>query len=193
MKSAATAQLATEVAIPGFVVAKLSVMSRSALGPAGDTIDARVIIRRPVGDVFKFYKDLKNLPLFVGDLTDVEQLGPGLYQWSIQAPLGLRMKWKVLVTNEVTNKLIRYETVTAPELRTTWEVRFAPGPEANETEVHERMTTPLGRVGRAALALLGKFPAREVRANLQRLKELLETGQVSDTTYAAAGKFGKAS
>ena len=193
MKSAVTVQPATDVAMPGSVVAKLSVMSRSTLGPAGDTIDARVIIRRPVGEVFKFYKDLKNLRLFVGDVTDVEQLGPGMYQWSIQAPLGLQMKWKVLVTNEVTNKLIRYETITAPELRTTWEVRFAPGPEANQTEVHERMTPPLGRVGRMALALIGKFPAREVRANLQRLKELLETGHVSDTTYAAAGKFGEAS
>ena len=160
---------------------------------AGDTIDARVIIRRSVGDVFSFYKDLRNLPLFVGDIMDVQQLGPGMYQWTMQGPLGVRVKWRVMVTNEVMNKLIRYETIMAPELRTAWEVRFAPGPEANQTEVHERITSPLGRVGRMALALIGKFPTREVRANLQRLKELLETGRVSDTTYAADGKFGKAS
>jgi uncharacterized membrane protein len=193
MKSAATAQLATGVAMPGSVVAKLSVMSRSQLEPAGDSIDVRVTIRRPVADVFKFYKDLRNLPLFVGDVMDVQHLGPGMYQWTVQGPLGMRMKWRVLVTNEVTNRLIRYETITAPELRTSWEVRFAPGPDANQTEVHERMTPPLGRVGRAALALIGKPPGAEVRANLQRLKELLETGHVSDTTHAAAGKFEKAS
>jgi uncharacterized membrane protein len=165
--------------------------STSAL--AGSSIEARVIIQRPAADVFSFYKDLKNIPLFVGDVMDVEHLGPGMYRWTIQGPLGVRLKWKVIVTNEVTNKLIRYETIMTPELRTTWEVRFAPGPDANQTEVHERMTSPLGRVGRVALALIGKFPAAEVRANLQRLKELLETGHVSDTTYAVVGKFGKAS
>ena len=168
-------------------------MSRSISALAGDSIDARVIIGRPIGDVFNFYKDLTNLPLFVGDVTNVEHLGPGMYRLTMQGPWGLRVKGKVIVTNEVTNKLIRYETMRAPELRTSWEVRFAPGPDANQTEVHERMISPLGRVGRAALALIGKFPAAEVRANLQRLKELLETGHVSDTSHAAAGKFGKAS
>jgi len=36
------------------------------------------------------------------------------------------------------------------------------------------MTAPLGRVRRAALALIGKFPAEEVSANLHRLKQLLQ-------------------
>jgi hypothetical protein len=41
------------------------------------------------------------------------------------------------------------------------------------------MKTPLGRVGRAALALIGKFPSEEVSANLHRLKEVMETGRVA--------------
>jgi hypothetical protein len=42
-------------------------------------------------------------------------------------------------------------------------------------ELREVMKTPLGRVGRAALALIGKFPSEEVSANLQ---EVMETGRV---------------
>ena len=48
---------------------------------------------------------------------------------------------------------------------------------------------PLDRLGRAALALMGKFPTEEVTSNLHRLKELLETGRVTDTSYAVPGKF----
>jgi len=44
---------------------------------------------------------------------------------------------------------------------------------------------------RAALALIGKYPAKEVSANLHRFKELLETGGVTDTSYAVAGKFAR--
>jgi len=53
------------------------------------------------------------------------------------------------------------------------------------------MKVPLGALGRAALALIGKFPAQEVDSNLHRLKQLMETGRVTDTTYSVAGKFAR--
>jgi hypothetical protein len=46
------------------------------------------------------------------------------------------------------------------------------------------MKAPLGRVGRAALALIGKHPAAEAASNLYRLKEVMETGRVTDTSYS---------
>jgi hypothetical protein len=36
------------------------------------------------------------------------------------------------VTDERTNELICYETVTSPGLKTYWEIHFAPGSEAGE-------------------------------------------------------------
>jgi len=47
----------------------------------------------------------------------------------------------------------------------------------------------LGKLGRAALALVGKDPREEATANLRRLKPILETGKVTDTSHAIAGKF----
>ncbi len=51
------------------------------------------------------------------------------------------------------------------------------------------MQAPLGRLGRAALALIGKFPAEELSTNLRRFKQLMETGRVTETSYSVAGKF----
>ncbi|HET9981985.1 MAG TPA: hypothetical protein VFQ38_00290 [Longimicrobiales bacterium] len=119
----------------------------------------------------------------------IDPVGPATWRWTIQGPLGIRVKWTVKVTEERANELIRYETVSLPVLKASWEIHFAPGAEAGEAEVREVMKTPLGTLGRAALALIGKFPAEEERSNLQRLKELLETGRVSDTSHAVAGKF----
>jgi hypothetical protein len=56
------------------------------------------------------------------------------------------------MTEEDTNELIRYETVTSPGLRTYWKIHFAQGSDAGQTELREVRKTPLGRVGRAALA-----------------------------------------
>jgi uncharacterized membrane protein len=156
-------------------------------------IQASVTIQRPVEKVFGFYRDFGNLPSFLGDVTAIEQIGPATSRWTIEGPLGIRANWTIRVTEERTCELIRYETVTLPGLRTYWEIHFAPGSETGETEVREVMKTPLGRLGRAALALIGKFPAEEVSANLRRLKEVMETGRVTYTRYSAEGKFAQPS
>lgn len=152
-----------------------------------NTIVGSVIIERPVEQVFGFYRDFQNLPSFMGDVMAVERIDAVRSRWTIQGPLGIRMRWTTTVTEERSNELLRYET-DAP--KSSWEIRFSPGPAAGSTEVREVMRAPLGRLGRAALALIGKFPAEEVSANLHRLKEVLETGRVTDTSYAVTGKFG---
>ena len=167
-------------------------MQRTSLLSQGeDTIIASATIQRAVGEVFRFYRDFKNLPSFLGDVMAVEQIGPATSRWTIQGPLGIRAKWTIRVTEERMNELIRYETVGLPGLRTYWEIHFAPGSQPGETEVREVMKTPLGRWGRAALALIGKFPAEEVSSNLHRLKEVMETGSVTDTSYSVASKFAR--
>ncbi|GIH18490.1 SRPBCC family protein [Rugosimonospora africana] len=177
--------------------------------PSEIPIEARVTIQRPVADVFAFYRDFENLPRFLGDVMAIERVGPESYRWTIAGPLGIRLKSTIKVTEERVNELIRYETTTVPGMRAEWTVRFAaeadpgrtdpgrtgagrtdPGrTAAGPTEVHETLKTPFGRLGHVALILVGKPPAAEVAANLRRLKQLMETGRVTDTDHAVAGKF----
>ena len=164
-------------------------MQRTSFARADGTIEASVTIQRAVEEVFSFYRDFKNLPNFLGDVMAIEQIGPTTSRWTIQGPLGIRANWTIKVTEERTNELIRYETVMFPELRTYWEIHFVAGSHAGETHVRELMKAPLGRLGRAALALIGKFPAEEMSSNLRRLKEIMETGRATDTSYSVAGKF----
>jgi uncharacterized membrane protein len=118
----------------------------------------------------------------------VEATGARTSRWTIQAPLGLELHWTVVVTDIIPNAFIAYrtESATAPA---RWEVSFSPGAHPGTTLVREVMSMPGGLIARAALAAVGKPPAKEVRANLKRLKELLETGRVTTMDYAVAGKF----
>jgi uncharacterized membrane protein len=165
------------------------VMQVSPASQEPSRIEASVQIHRPPADVFAFYRDFENLPLFLGDVMEVAPLGSTIFRWTIQGPLGVRAAWVIRLTEEQPGALIRYETVGFPGLQTTWEVRFSPGAEPNGAEVHETMTLPLGGFGRAALGMIGKHPREEVTANLHRLKELLETGTITDMSYAVPGKF----
>ena len=164
-------------------------MMHSTARPATNPIEARVRIQRPVGEVFSFYRDFKNLPSFLGDVMAIELTGPATSRWTIQGPLEIQIHWTVQVSEERVNESIRYETVTSPELRTHWEIYFTPGSNSGETDVREVMKAPGGKLARDALALIGKNPAREVAANLHRFKQVMETGKVTDTSYAVHGKF----
>ncbi len=167
-------------------------MQATSLPPRDEnTIDAGVTIQQPVSEVFRFYRDFKNLPSFLEDVMAVEQIDPTTYRWTIRGPFGICREWTIRVIEERADELIRYETVTSPGLKTYWEVHFGPAVNAGETDLHEVMKVPLGRLGRVALALIGKFPAEEMTSNLHRLKELLETGKVTDTRYSVAGKFAQ--
>jgi uncharacterized membrane protein len=156
------------------------------------TIEARIIIQRPVEQVFAFYRDPSNMPSFLGDVMASEVLDPATFRWTIQGPLGIRVHSTMRVMEERKNELIRYETAGTTGLTAQWLIAFAAGSTTGETDVRSKMKVPLGKLGIAALALMGKFPAEEQSANLHRLKQLLETGRVTDTSYAVAGKFGSA-
>jgi uncharacterized membrane protein len=152
----------------------------------GDAIDATITIRRPVEEVFAFYRDFRNLPRFLGDVVAVEPIDSIRSRWTIVGPLGIRAHWTSRVTEERLNALIRYEV---GGMGSSWEIHFTPGASPGSTDVREIVRTPFGKVGRAALMLIGKSPVEEVSANLHRLKQLMETGRVTDTSYAVAGKF----
>src|SRR4051812_48542566 len=94
--------------------------------PDKNTIEETVTIQRPIETVFEFYRDFNNLPSFLGDVMTIKQVDPASFEWTIQGPLGIRVNWKIKVTEERANELIRYETVSLSRLKTCWEIHFAP-------------------------------------------------------------------
>jgi uncharacterized membrane protein len=144
----------------------------------GDTVTGDVMIRRPLQEVYRFYRDFANLPAFLGDVVAVQQVADTTYRWVVAGPFGTRIPLTVTITEERVDRLIHYQT-KGPMPCGRWELSFTPESDAGGTRVREQLVIPLGVVGRAVLALIGKFPAREVEANLTMLKQVLEAGHGS--------------
>jgi uncharacterized membrane protein len=150
------------------------------------TVTADVVIRRPVHVVYSFYRNFTNLPRFLGDVVAVEQVTDTTYRWVVAGPLDIRLPVTVTITEQRVNQLIRYQTWGPTPLRGRWELAFAVDTDSGGTRVREQLVVTLGAVGRAMLAVIGKFPGGEVAANLTRLKQLLEADGGSDSSSAAA-------
>jgi uncharacterized membrane protein len=159
------------------------------LDPRPETVTAEVVIHRPVQDVYGFYRNFANLPQIVGDVVAVEALNDASYRWVVAGPFGVRVRVTVTVTEQQTNHLLRYETRAPGPLRARWQLVFDDDgdPDLAGTRVREQLTIPLGGLGNILLAMVGKFPGREVTANLTRLKQLLEAGPAPSHPADAEG------
>lgn len=148
-----------------------------------------VTIARPVHEVYAFYADMTHFPQFLGDVTDVEPAGPNRYRWTIEGPLGIPVHWMVDILKARPDAMLCYGTEVTAGLRGTWTTTFEPVDQGAGTRVTQRLHMPFRNLSNTILTLMGKSPQGEVEANLQRLKELLETGRVTTTAHAVPGKF----
>jgi uncharacterized membrane protein len=153
--------------------------TRRALGGrSGVNVEESVIINRPVEELYRFWRNLENLPRFMQHLESVERLTDTLSRWRAKGPGGTTVEWTAEIINEVANKVIGWRSIEGSDVVSAGSVNFeelVPG----QTQVRVRMqySPPGGKVGAAVAKLLRRDAATEIREDLQRFKQLVETGE----------------
>jgi uncharacterized membrane protein len=112
--------------------------------------------------------------------------------WVAKAPGGRTVEWDAELTHDVPNRLLAWRSLPGATVPNEGRVRFATAPGGRGTELHVEMSydIPGGRAGRAVARLLGEDPAQQVRDDLRRAKQVLETGEVTRSDAVPAGVGG---
>ena len=156
----------------------------------GSTVDvsAAVTISRPVDEVYGYWHQFQNLPNFMAHLESVQDVGT-LSHWVAKAPGGRTVEWDAEITEDVTNERISWRSTGNASVTNSGTVRFTPAPKGRGTEVRVEMlySPPGGAVGAAVAKLFGEEPNQQVRDDLRRLKQVLETGQVTRSEGSPEG------
>ncbi|NMH96936.1 SRPBCC family protein [Pseudonocardia sp. K10HN5] len=141
---------------------------------------AEITIHRPVAEVFAFWNDLENLPRFMRHLQSVTRLGADRSRWRAKAPAGMEIEWEAEVTAREIDEYISWRSVGGATVQNSGSVRFtpAPGDRGTEVRVHLHYRPPAGKIGAALAKLFGEEPGQQVRDDLRRFKQVLETGEV---------------
>jgi len=151
-----------------------------------------VTVRRPVEEVYRYWRDFQNLPGFMDHLRSIHATFEKRYHWVAVAPNGDRAEWDVELVEDVPNERIAWQSVEGADVNCSGTVHFrtAPGGRGTEVEVELRYDAPAGgKIGRTVARLFGKDPGQQVEQDLRRFKQVLETGEVivSDATMTAKG------
>lgn len=148
--------------------------TREALGGGGGIhVTEEIAIQRPVAEVYRFWRDLTNLPKFMRHVQSVTTDGRRSH-WVVRGPLGTAIEWDAEINNEVENKVIGWQTLANATVTHAGSVNFDETPGGTRVRVRLQYDPPAGRLGGAVARLLGEDPARQVREDLQRVKELFE-------------------
>jgi uncharacterized membrane protein len=131
--------------------------------------------------LYAFWRDFGNLPRFMEHLVSVRVDSPTRSHWVAKAPAGKTVEWDAEIINEVEGSLIAWKSVAGAEVPNAGSVHFtdAPGGRGTIVKVVMDVEPPAGRLGVLVAKLFGEDPDREVREDLRKFKQLMETGEIA--------------
>jgi uncharacterized membrane protein len=140
-----------------------------------------VAINRPAEEIYGFWRDFRNLPRFMSHLEQVEVMDERRSHWVARAPVGRTVSWDAEVTEDQPNERLAWRSLEGADVENSGEVRFerAPGGRGTIVRVELNYTPPGGMIGAMAARIFGEEPHMQVRDDLRKLKQVMETGEVT--------------
>jgi uncharacterized membrane protein len=190
----ATAAVAGVTALDAICSQRLS-RRNGARGAGVIRIAQSVTINRSPEEIYRFWRDLQNLPRFMKHLESVQATGDKRSHWVAKAPAGRTVEWDAEITEDRPNELIAWRSLEGADVDSVGYVRFerAPGGRGAIVKVEMRYSPPAGRFGATVAKLLGVGPEWKIKDDLRRFKQLMEVGEIITTEGQPAGRARSAS
>jgi uncharacterized membrane protein len=150
---------------------------------------ASVSVDRPADELYRFWRNLENLPKVFPHLIAVAEIDRRRSRWAAEAPGGALVEWEAEIVAERKGEALAWRTVGESDVDHRGSVRFSPAPGGRGTLVSVALeyVAPGGPSGMAVAKLLGKDPERQIRKDLRRFRQLAEAGEIPTTEGRPAG------
>ena len=149
----------------------------------GIRVDHDVTIDKPVGELYAFWRDLCNLPKFMDHLQSVQVVDDRISHWKAKGPAGFNVDWDAEIVNDIPEKVIGWRSLEGSDVDNGGSVRFESlGDNRTMVKVSLQYNPPAGQLGEWVARMFGENPKKTIADDLQRFKELMETGNVVTRT-----------
>ncbi|WP_128543734.1 SRPBCC family protein [Larkinella soli] len=165
--------------------------------PDAIEISKSLTINRPREEVYKYWRQLENLPRFMFHLKEVTQIDPRRSHWvakladtKLASVLG-KVEWEARIIEEVENERLVWKSVEGARIDNAGEVRFVDSPDGEGTEIHAviHYRPPVGQLGGAIMKLFNPTFKQMIKQDLRRFKQLMETGEIATIKGQTSGRL----
>jgi uncharacterized membrane protein len=148
--------------------------------PAGHgvKVETSINVNRPREELYRFWRNLENLPRIMRHLESVRADSARRSHWVARGPMGTSFRWEAEVHNERPYELIAWRSLPGSDVDTAGSVHFLPARDGRGTEIRVvlKYDPPAGKIGAEVAKLLGDGPEDEIAEDLRRFKETMEAG-----------------
>jgi len=147
----------------------------------GDELIGRTVsINRPRQELYDFWRDFRNLPLFMENIEAVEVRDGGRSHWTVRGPADTDLDWESQIVEDVPGELIEWRSVEDADVKNSGRVEFRDSTNGRGTVVTVTITydPPGGALGKAFAKVFRREPKIQSRLELRRFKQLMETGEL---------------
>lgn len=175
---AATAQCAVKRALQASPYTRR--VARERGWPSAYVTRAAVTISRPREAVYAAWRDFSNLPRFLAHVEHIDVITPVRSRWTVTAPFDQTVSWISHVTEDIENTRIAWESESGAQIPNFGWVEFRDaGRGRTEVQALIAFQPPYGEAGRLLSQLFQETPSQQMRDNLQRFKQFMETGELA--------------
>ena len=138
-------------------------------------------INKPVEEVYRFWRKLDNLPLFMKHLKSVTMINDELSVWKANFPFNklTTVEWESQITDEIENEKIEWRSLPGSEIDNYGKVYFSDGGKyGTGVQVEIAYQAPAGTVGNKVGKLLNPLLKKMIKEDIQSLRSYLEMGEV---------------
>jgi uncharacterized membrane protein len=148
-----------------------------------------VVVNRSPEELYQFWHDFTNFPRFMLHLESVQRTGDRTSHWIARGPAGTRVEWDSEMTVDTPNELIAWRSQEGADVDNSGIVAFEPRPGGRGTIVRVEIeyTPPGGAAGSLVARLFNASPEQQVYDDLHRMKQVLETGEVTRSDAVPKG------
>lgn len=142
-------------------------------------VETDVIVDKSREEVYGYWRNLENLPLFMKHLESVRELSATHSVWNARIPGGLgTVDWKCEITNDVPNESIKWKSMPDSQVENTGLVRFVDaGDLGTQIQVTISYDAPAGNLGAGVAKLFTPALERLIRKDIHNFKDVIEADE----------------
>jgi uncharacterized membrane protein len=144
-------------------------------------IQKTLYIEAPIDQVYGFWSNYENFPLFMSHVREVEDRGQGRSHWKVSGPGGVPIEWNAVLSQQTPNEVIAWRSEAGSMLENAGIIRFSPAGSGTRVDLRFCYHPPAGGAGQAVVELLGSDPRAKLNEDLGRMKKLLEATTRSES------------
>jgi uncharacterized membrane protein len=160
---------------------------------AGELVGRTVTINQPRQQLYEFWRDFRNLPLFMDNIESVQVLDGTRSHWKVKAPAGATVEWTSRIVEDIPGRVIAWRSEEKARVPNSGRIEFKDTSNGRGTQVTVTIVydPPAGTLGKVIAKLFQREPNIQARRDLRRFKQLVETGEIPTSQPPAAAPRGE--